>query len=90
MKEKREVLMEVMNEWREKGKGIERGERGVGDCDGSMRKKEEGIFKGIEANERGEVKGMEDIVWLVDGKGKRGVVDDIKKVYEREKERRGV
>ena len=48
------------------------------------------MLKGIEGRERGEVKGMEDMVWLVDGKGKRGVVDEIKKVYKKEKERRGV
>ena len=74
----------------EKGKAIDRAERAVRDSDATIRKNQQAIFKRIEANETAQLKAMQHIVSFLDAKGKTGLLDDINKVYEREKERRGL
>ena len=90
LKENNELFIEVMNQSSEKGKAIDRAERAVRDSDATIRKNQEAIFKRIEANETAQLKAMQHIVSFLDAKGKTGLLDDINKVYEREKERRGL
>lgn len=90
LKENSELFIEVMNQSREKGKAIDRAERAVRDSDAVIRKNQQAIFKRIEANETAQLKAMQHIVSFLDAKGKTGLLDDINKVYEREKERRGL
>lgn len=88
LKENSELFIEVMNQSSEKGKAIDRAERAVRDSDAVIRKNQQAIFKRIEANETAQLKAMQHIVSFLDAKGKTGLLDDINKVYEREKERR--
>ena len=90
LKENRELFIEVMNQSSEKGKAIDRAERAVRDSDATIRKNQQAIFKRIEASETAQLKAMQHIVSFLDAKGKTGLLDDINKVYEREKERRGL
>lgn len=90
LKENSELFIEVMNQSSEKGKAIDRAERAVRDSDAVIRKNQQSIFKRIEANETAQLKAMQHIVSFLDAKGKTGLLDDINKVYEREKERRGL
>ena len=90
LKENSELFIEVMNQSCEKGKAIDRAERAVRDSDAVIRKNQQAIFKRIEANETAQLKAMQHIVSFLDAKGKTGLLDDINKVYEREKERRGL
>lgn len=90
LKENSELFIEVMNQSSEKGKAIDRAERAVRDSDANIRKNQQAIFKRIEANETAQLKAMQHIVSFLDAKGKTGLLDDINKVYEREKERRGL
>lgn len=90
LKENSELFIEVMNQSIEKGKAIDRAERAVRDSDAVIRKNQQAIFKRIEANETAQLKAMQHIVSFLDAKGKTGLLDDINKVYEREKERRGL
>ena len=90
LKENSELFIEVMNQSSEKGKAIDRAERAVRDSDATIRKNQQAIFKRIEANETAQLKAMQHIVSFLDAKGKTGLLDDINKVYEREKERRGL
>lgn len=90
LKENSELFIEVMNQSSEKGKAIDRAERAVRDSDVVIRKNQQAIFKRIEANETAQLKAMQHIVSFLDAKGKTGLLDDINKVYEREKERRGL
>ena len=90
LKENSELFIEVMNQSSEKGKAIDRAERAVRDSDATIRKNKQAIFKRIEANETAQLKAMQHIVSFLDAKGKTGLLDDINKVYEREKERRGL
>lgn len=90
LKENSELFIEVMNQSSEKGKAIDRAERAVRDSDATIRKNQQAIFKRIEANETAQLKAMQHIVSFLDAKGKAGLLDDINKVYEREKERRGL
>lgn len=90
LKENSELFIEVMNQSSEKGKAIDRAERAVRDSDATIRKNQQAIFKLIEANETAQLKAMQHIVSFLDAKGKTGLLDDINKVYEREKERRGL
>jgi hypothetical protein len=90
LKENSEPFIEVMNQSSEKGKAIDRAERAVRDSDAVIRKNQQAIFKRIEANETAQLKAMQHIVSFLDAKGKTGLLDDINKVYEREKERRGL
>ena len=90
LKENSELFIEVMNQSSEKGKAIDRAERAGRDSDATIRKNQQVIFKRIEANETAQLKAMQHIVSFLDAKGKTGLLDDINKVYEREKERRGL
>lgn len=90
LKENSELFIEVMNQSSEKGKAIDRAERAVRDSDATIRKNQQAIFKRIEANETAQLKAMQHIVSFLDAKGKTRLLDDINKVYEREKERRGL
>ena len=90
LKENSELFIEVMNQSSEKGKAIDRAERAVRDSDATIRKNQQAIFKRIEANETAQLKAMQHIVSFLDAKGKTGLLDDINKVNEREKERRGL
>lgn len=90
LKENSELFIEVMNQSSEKGKAIDRAERAVRDSDAVIRKNQQAIFKRIEVNETAQLKAMQHIVSFLDAKGKTGLLDDINKVYEREKERRGL
>lgn len=90
LKDNSELFIEVMNQSSEKGKAIDRAERAVRDSDATIRKNQQAIFKRIEANETAQLKAMQHIVSFLDAKGKTGLLDDINKVYEREKERRGL
>ena len=90
LKENSELFIEVMNQSSEKGKAIDRAERAVRDSDATIRKNQQAIFKRIEANETAQLKAMQHIVSFLDAKGKTGLLDDINKVYEREKVRRGL
>ena len=90
LKENSELFIEVMNQSSEKGKAIDRAERAVRDSDATIRKNQQAIFKRIEANETAQLKAMQHIVSFLDAQGKTGLLDDINKVSEREKERRGL
>lgn len=90
LKENSELFIEVMNQSSEKGKAIDRAERAVRDSDATIRKNQQAIFKRIEANETAQLKAMQHIVSFLDAKGKTGLLDDINKVYKKEKERRGL
>ena len=90
LKENSELFIEVMNQSIEKGKAIDRAERAVRDSDATIRKNLQAIFKRIETTETAQLKAMQHIVSFLDAKGKTGLLDDINKVYEREKERRGL
>ena len=90
LKENSELFIEVMNQSSEKGKAIDRAERAVRDSDAVIRKNQQAIFKRIEANETAQIKAMQHIVSFLDAKGKTGLLDDINKVYKKEKERRGL
>ena len=90
LKENSELFIEVMNQSSEKGKAIDRAERAVRDSDAVIRKNQQAIFKRIEANETAQLKAMQHIVSFLDAKGKTGLLDDINKVYKKEKERRGL
>ena len=90
LKENSELFIEVMKQSSGKGKAIDRAERAVRDSDATIRKNQQAIFKRIEANETAQLKAMQHIVSFLDAKGKTGLLDDINKVYEREKERRGL
>lgn len=90
LKENSELFIEVINQSSEKGKAIDRAERAVRDSDATIRKNQQAIFKRIEANETAQLKAMQHIVSFLDAKGKTGLLDDINKIYEREKERRGL
>lgn len=90
LKENSELFIEVMNQSIEKGKAIDRTERAVRDSDATIRKNQQAIFKRIETTETAQLKAMQHIVSFLDAKGKTGLLDDINKVYEREKERRGL
>ena len=90
LKENSEPCVDGMNQSSEKGKAIDRAERAVRDSDATIRKNQQAIFKRIEANETAQLKAMQHIVSFLDAKGKTGLLDDINKVYEREKERRGL
>lgn len=90
LKENSELFIEVMNQSIEKGKAIDRAERAVRDSDATIRKNQQAIFKRIETTETAQLKAMQHIVSFLDAKGKTGLLDDINKVYEREKERRGL
>ena len=72
------------------GKAIGKTEKAVRDADSTIRKNQEIIFKRIEASETAQIKAYKHIVSFLDAKGKTGLLDDINKVYEREKERRGL
>lgn len=88
--ENSELFIEVMNQSSEKGKAIDRAERAVRDSDAVIRKNQQAIFKRIEANETAQLKAMQHIVSFLDAKGKTGLLDDINKVYKKEKDRRGL
>ena len=90
LKENSELFIEVMNQSSEKGKAIDRAERAVRDSDATIRKNQQAIFKRIEANETAQLKAMQHIVSFLDAKGKTGLLDDINKVYKKEKDRRGL
>lgn len=90
LKENSELFIEVMNQSSEKGKAIDRAERAVRDSDAVIRKNQQAIFKRIEASETAQLKAMQHIVSFLDAKGKTGLLDDINKVYKKEKERRGL
>lgn len=60
------------------------------DADSTIRKNQEIIFKRIEASETAQLKAMQHIVSFLDAKGKTGLLDDINKVYKKEKDRRGL
>ena len=72
------------------GKAIGRAEKAVRDADSTIRKNQDIIFKRIEASETAQLKAMQHIVSFLDAKGKTGLLDDINKVYKKEKERRGL
>lgn len=55
-----------------------------------LSKNQDIIFKRIEASETAQLKAMQYIVSFLDAKGKTGLLDDINKVYKKEKERRGL
>ena len=48
------------------------------------------LYDSEEASETAQIKAYKHIVSFLDAKGKTGLLDDINKVYEREKERRGL
>ena len=66
------------------------GTEAVRDADSTIRKNQDIIFKRIEASETAQLKAMQHIVSFLDAKGKTGLLDDINKVYKKEKERRGL
>ena len=81
---------QIINSSDNNGKAIGRTERAVRDSDSTIRKNQDIIFKRIEASETAQIKAYKHIVSFLDAKGKTGLLDDINKVYEREKERRGL
>lgn len=90
LKENSELFIDVMNQSSEKGKAIDRAEKAVRESDSTLRKNQQAIFKRIEASETAQLKAMQHIVSFLDAKGKTGLLDDINKVYKKEKERRGL
>ncbi|MCR8875339.1 clindamycin resistance transfer factor btgA, partial [Phocaeicola barnesiae] len=90
LKDNKELLAEIINSSDNNGKAIGKTEKAVRDADSTIRKNQEIIFKRIEASETAQIKAYKHIVSFLDAKGKTGLLDDINKVYEREKERRGL
>jgi hypothetical protein len=90
LKDTKELLAEIINSSGNNGKAIGRTEKAVRDADSTIRKNQDIIFKRIEASETAQIKAYKHIVSFLDAKGKTGLLDDINKVYEREKERRGL
>nr|CAA63434.1 mobA [Phocaeicola vulgatus] len=91
LKDNKELLAGIINSSDNNGKAIGKTEKVLGDChDSTIRKNQEIIFKPIEASETAQIKAYKHIVSFLDAKGKTGLLDDINKVYEREKERRGL
>ena len=89
-KDNKELLAEIINSSDNNGKAIGKTEKAVRDADSTIRKNQEIIFKRIEASETAQIKAYKHIVSFLDAKGKTGLLDDINKVYEREKERKGL
>ena len=90
LKDNKELLAEIINSSDNNGKAIGKTEKAVRDADSTIRKNQEIIFKRIEASETAQIKAYKHIVSFLDAKGKTGLLDDINKGYEREKERRGL
>ena len=90
LKDNKELLAGIINSSDNNGKAIGRAEKAVRDADSTIRKNQDIIFKRIEASETAQIKAYKHIVSFLDAKGKTGLLDDINKVYEREKERRGL
>lgn len=90
LKENKELLAGIINSSDSNGKAIDRTEKAVRDSDSTLKKNQEIIFKRIEASETAQLKAMLHIVSFLDAKGKTGLLDDINKVYKKEKERRGL
>lgn len=90
LKDNKELLAEIINSSDNNGKAIGKTEKAVRDADSTIRKNQEIIFKRIEASETAQIKAYKHIVSFLDAKGKTGLLDDINKVYEREKERKGL
>lgn len=90
LKENSELFMNVMSNSNDKGKAIDRAEKAVKESDTAIRKNQQAIFSRIEACEQAQFKAMQYIVSFLDAKGKTGLLEDISKVYEREKDRRGI
>lgn len=90
LKDNKELLAEIINSSDNNGKAIGRAEKAVRDADSTIRKNQDIIFKRIEASETAQLKAMQHIVSFLDAKGKTGLLDDINKVYKKEKERRGL
>lgn len=90
LKDNKELLAGIINSSDNNGKAIGKTEKAVRDADSTIRKNQEIIFKRIEASETAQIKAYKHIVSFLDAKGKTGLLDDINKVYEREKERRGL
>ena len=88
--EAKELLAGIINSSDNNGKAIGRAEKAVRDADSTIRKNQEIIFKRIEVSETAQLKAMQHIVSFLDAKGKTGLLDDINKVYKKEKERRGL
>ena len=90
LKDNKELLAGIINSSDNNGKAIDRTEKAVRDSDSTLKKNQEIIFKRIEASETAQLKAMQHIVSFLDAKGKTGLLDDINKVYKKEKERRGL
>ena len=90
LKDNKELLAGIINSSDNNGKAIGRAEKAVRDADSTIRKNQDIIFKRIEASETAQLKAMQHIVSFLDAKGKTGLLDDINKVYKKEKERRGL
>ena len=90
LKDNKELLAGIINSSDNNGKAIGRAEKAVRDADSTIRKNQEIIFKRIEASETAQLKAMQHIVSFLDAKGKTGLLDDINKVYKKEKDRRGL
>ncbi len=90
LKDHKELLAEIINSSDNNGKAIGRAEKAVRDADSTLRKNQDIILKRIEASETAQLKAMQHIVSFLDAKGKTGLLDDINKVYKKEKERRGL
>lgn len=94
LKDNKELLAGIINSsdnnGRAIGRAIGRAEKAVRDADSTIRKNQDIIFKRIEASETAQLKAMQHIVSFLDAKGKTGLLDDINKVYKKEKERRGL
>ncbi|MBM6891439.1 clindamycin resistance transfer factor btgA, partial [Bacteroides caecigallinarum] len=90
LKDNKDLLAGIINSSDNNGKAIGRTEKAVRDADSTIRKNQDIIFKRIEASETAQIKAYKHIVSFLDAKGKTGLLDDINKVYEREKERRGL
>ncbi len=90
MMENRELFMDAMNDVKSRERAIDRAEEAVRKSDSTIRKNQQAIFSRIEAGEQAQLKAIQHIVAFLDAKGKTGLLDDINRIYEREKNRRGL
>lgn len=73
----------------ERGKAIDRAESSVHDSEAKITRNQQAIYKRIEESERKMQEALTYIASYVDAKGKTGLLDDISRMYESEKRKRG-
>lgn len=84
------LFAEVINSSGKNGKAIERAEMSVRSSGKEAQDKLKEIMSKLEKSETAHMQAMKYIASYIDAKGKTGLLDDINKVYGKEKNRRGI